>query len=48
MISTTTCLLSALLGDVLVAWLDSPAISTLVALLIVGYVFALFVRLVNR
>lgn len=48
MILSTGQLLSVLLGDVLSAWLDSPAISTLVSLLIIGYVFALFVRLVNR
>lgn len=48
MIANTTQLITALLGDVLVAWLDSPAVSTLVCLLIVGYVFVLFARLINK
>lgn len=47
MIAITTSLLSELLGTVLPAWLTCEPIKVLVSLLIIGYVFALFVRLVK-
>lgn len=47
MISITTQLLTNLLGTVLTGWLSCEPIKVLVSLLIIGYVFALFVRLVK-
>lgn len=48
MISITTQLLTALLGDTLVAWLNCDAIKVLVSMLIISYVFVLFRTLVNK
>ena len=46
MISITTDLLTALLGDVLTAWLSCPAVQCLLSLLVIGFVVRLFVGLV--
>lgn len=48
MISTTTALLTELLGTVFVGWLNCEPIRVIVSLLIIGYVFVLIRALVNK
>lgn len=48
MIAITTQLLTSLLGDTFVSWLNCDAIKVLVSLLVIGYVFVLFRTLVNK
>lgn len=48
MIAITTALIRELLGNIFVQWLSCEAITTVVSLFIIAYVFGLFSRLVNR